>query len=245
MQYCSGRPVRDFTEKYHNWLAAAFTLRKRSESQSCFVVRNVGEGGQEGLELAGPGGGGGGGGGRVDWAVGGGRVPNMRPNGSLNTWRTSSVDYCPGTLSSLLAGLSSPLQFQDPPSWPECPAGVSPSDWALVTSVWTITVTLSNPTPPPRTRRPGSSWRPRWGGRVGPHLTLCWVRSPATRFTSTRRRTMSPCTGLPRRRWAPSTPPGTPCPASPSRAGWGTSCRTSSLPPTTNWPWNYSAPRKL
>ena len=63
----------------------------------CFW-RNVGEGGgQEGLELGGPRGGGGGGGG---WAGAGGRLSNMRNqlnhNGKLNTWRTSSVDYCPG-----------------------------------------------------------------------------------------------------------------------------------------------------
>ena len=57
------------------------------------------------MELAGPGGGGGGGGGRGrgDWLVSGRRVPNMRPevghNGKLHTWRTSSVDYCPGMTS--------------------------------------------------------------------------------------------------------------------------------------------------
>ena len=62
------------------------------------MIRNVGEGGQEGLELGGPGAGGGGGGG--GWAGGGGRLSNMRHqlnhNGKLHTWRTSSVDYCPG-----------------------------------------------------------------------------------------------------------------------------------------------------
>ena len=73
---------------------------------------------------------------------------------------------------------------------------------------------------------------------------------------------MCPCTEPRRRRSAPSTRPGltprssggylniissleTRSQVNPSQGGWGTSCRISSPPQTTSWPWSYSDPRKL
>ena len=101
-------------------------------------------------------------------------------------------------------------------------------------------------------------------GRAGVRLlSTDWLwRFPTTKSISIRRRTTSPCTELPRRRWAPSTPPGetlrssggflnyissveTRSQVNPSRAGWETSFRISSRPQTTSSPWSYSDPRKL